>query len=275
VTDEPGSLMEGHWQQAEYETLVLPEPTWVEPLTRDWRTMRVAIGIPMERTMPQEAVFGFIRIFQHGWAYAQLPYTRNDIARHTFGRFLLDQTLPDGTPAYTHLLMLDSDHVHPHDIVQRLARWFQAYPQEVKVAGGLNFRRGAPYDPCAFVDPGDNSFHRISEWVPGLMEVSALGSGSMMIAREVFETLPEPWFDYQYPDHTGWPGTDMTFSARCREHGIKLWVDTTTVSPHIGAEYITEATYRDYIARAQGRTVLVTPDDAALLERVKAEAVTA
>jgi len=204
--------------------------------------MRVLIGIPMERQMMQEAFFGFAKILQQGWPLGELPYTRNDIARHKMCKHLMNGP-------FTHLLMLDSDHVHPVAIVQRLARWFLAYPNEVEVVGGLNFRRGEPYDPCAFVDPGDGNFHRMANWVRGALRVDALGTGSMMIAKSALAKLPEDkgWFDYEYPDHEGWPGTDMTFSARCRKAGIHLWVDTTTVSPHIGTQMIDEETYKAWI----------------------------
>jgi hypothetical protein len=235
-------LTENEWVVTDsIERKMLLEPTNVPPLQSRDEEMRVVIGIPMERTIMQEAFFGFVRIFQQGWSMARLAYTRNDIARHKFCEFLLGSD-------YTHLLMLDSDHEHPEDIVPRLARWFQAYPDLVQVAGGLNFRRGEPYDPCAFVDPGDGAFHRMAEWGTGLVEVDALGSGSIMIARSALETIEPPWWDYQYPDHTGWPGTDMTFSARCREYKIPLWCDTTTVSPHIGTMMIGEAEYRRFIA---------------------------
>lgn len=219
----------------------MPEPAG-PPLRSNDPHMRVAVGIPVERTIMQEAFHAFVAIFQQGWSLAQLPYTRNDVARHKLGRFLLDSD-------YTHILMLDSDHVHPPDIVQRLARWFQVYP-DLRVVGGLNFRRGEPYDPCAFIDPGDGEFHRLAEWGQGLVRVDALGTGSMMIDRRVFEQLPEEagWFDYDYPNHSQWPGTDMTFSARCREAGIGLWCDTTTTSPHIGALMIDESTYRAFLA---------------------------
>lgn len=219
----------------------LPEPLGISPLRPNDASMRVAIGIPMERTIMQEAFYGFAAILQQGWSLAELPYTRNDVARHKFVQFLLNSE-------YTHLLMLDSDHRHPVDVVQRLARWFQAYP-EVRVVGGLNFRRGEPFDPCAFVDPGDGEFHRLAEWGPGLLRVDALGTGSMMIDRRVFEQLPESagWFDYEYPNHSAWPGTDMTFCARCRAAGISLWCDTTCVSPHLGVQFITEATYRRFL----------------------------
>jgi hypothetical protein len=199
----------------------------------------------MERTIMQEAFFGFAAILQQGWSLVRLPYTRNDVARHQLCQFLLQSD-------YTHLLMLDSDHWHPVDVVQRLARWFQAYP-ELRVVGGLNFRRGEPYDPCAFVDPGDGEFHRLAEWAPGLLRVDALGTGSMMIDRRVFDVLPEEggWWDYDYPNHSAWPGTDMAFCRRCREAGITLWCDTTCVSPHLGVQMIDESTYRRFLAEQQ------------------------
>ena len=235
--NEPGEWSIRETMQRE----CLPEPP-VAMLRANDPDMRIVVGIPMERTIMQEAFFGFAAILQQGWSLAQLPYTRNDVARHKLCQFLLQSD-------YTHLLMLDSDHVHPVDVVPRLARWFQTYPQ-VRVVGGLNFRRGEPYDPCAFVDPGDGEFHRLAEWGNGAVRVDALGTGSMMIDKRVFELLPEEkgWFDYAYPNHTGWPGTDMAFSARCREAGVGLWCDTTCTSPHIGTMMIDADTYKRFLA---------------------------
>jgi len=218
--------------------LAVPE---VEPLTVRAPDMKVILGIPMERVINQHAFFSFAEIFVQGWALARLEYTRNDIARHKFAEFLLQTE-------YTHLLMLDSDHTHPADIVQRLARWFQAYPDTVRVVGGLHYRRGKPYDPCAFVDPGDGTYRRMAEWGEGAIEVDALGTGSMMVERSVFEEMDPPYFAYDYKEWSGWPGTDMYFSERCRERGITLWCDTTTTSPHIGDMFIDDAAYRRWIA---------------------------
>ena len=232
------------WKESSVQRRLLPEPTGHKVVTPDDPEIRVLIGIPMERTIGQLSYFGFVRILTQGWPLAQLEYTRNDIARCKFGEFLMNSK-------YTHLLMLDSDHIHPEHIVPRLARWFRAYPEEVRVVGGLNFRRGAPYDPCAFVDPGDGAFRRMAQWSPGAIEVDALGSGSIMIHRSVFEQLPHvsknPWFGYDYTNVEDWPGTDMWFSRRCREAGIALWCDTTTTSPHVGDRLIDEATYRVWL----------------------------
>jgi hypothetical protein len=257
---------------AEVSRKFLPEPERIHVIGAQDPTVRIVLAIPMERTMMQEAFFSFARIFQQGWAMARLPYTRNDIAREKFAQFLLNEKAPDGvTPKYTHILMLDSDHAHPEDIVMRLARWVFLYPQSVQVVGGLNFRRGEPYDPCAFIDPGDGQFHRLAQWGKGLLSVEALGSGSLLIAREVFEKIPAPWFNYAYPGGDMTPGTDMTFSAKCRAAGITLWVDGTTTSPHLGINEIGADDYHEYVTKAQGKTVLMSPEDARLIEWAKAE----
>lgn len=245
LTSAPlGAPEDDDWREAVVQRRLLPESTGHKIVTPNDPEIRVLIGVPMERTIGQQAFFGFVQIFTQGWPVAKLEYTRNDIARCKFGEFLVNSN-------YTHLVMLDSDHVHHEFIVQRLARWFRAYPDEVRVCGGLNFRRGAPYDPCAFVDPGDGAFRRMAQWSRGAIEVDALGSGSMMIHRSVFEQLPHengnPWFGYDYADVAGWPGTDMWFSRRCREAGIALWCDTTTVSPHVGDKLIDETTYRAWL----------------------------
>lgn len=221
---------------------LLPVPEGVPPLRAGDTDMRVLIGIPMERVLGQLPFFAFAEILIQGWPLARLEYTRNDIARCKFAEFLMQDE------KYTHLLMLDSDHVHPSDIVHRLSRWFRAYPEQVQVAGGLNFRRGQPFDPCAFIDPGDGNFRRMAEWSTGLMEVDALGSGSIMIARSVFEKMDKPWFGYSYENYGDWAGTDMWFSAKCRKAGIPLWCDSTTTSPHVGDRLIDEGTYREWLS---------------------------
>ena len=272
-TEQGGDKRPEDWvETAAVSRRFYPEPERVFAVSPQDPNVRIAIAIPMERTIMQDAFFSFARIFQQGWPMARLPYTRNDIAREKFGQFVRDEKMPDGvTPKYTHILMLDSDHAHPEDIVQRLARWVFLYPSTVKVVGGLNFRRGEPYDPCAFVDPGDGTFHRLAHWGRGILEVDALGTGSMLIAREVFETLEEPWFNYEYPKGDFTPGTDMSFSRKCKEAGIALWVDGTTTSPHLGINEIGPAEYHEYVTRARGQTVLVSPEDAALLAEVKAK----
>jgi len=204
--------------------------------------IKPVVGVPMERVINQHAFYGFIAIANQGIPFLKLGYTRNDIARNRYARRFLETD-------FTHLVMLDSDHVHPHDIVQRLCRWFHQF-EEPKIISGLNFRRGKPYDPVITIEGPDGSLYRPIEWEDGLQRVDLMGTGSIAIAREVFESMDPPWFGYDYVERAverdRWPGTDIYFCKRAKEAGYELFVDTTTTSPHITDMFVDESTFRAY-----------------------------
>jgi hypothetical protein len=158
-----------------------------------------------------------------------MPYQRTDLARNKGAIELLKTD-------FTHLLMLDIDHVHPSDVVQRLSRWVALDPKKFQVVGGLNFRRSEPHDPCAYIMDDDQNAFAI-EWdeKSQLVEVDRMGTGSIMIAREVFEQIEPPWFfnNYDKVFEDKWPGEDIGFSDKVKAAGIKMWCDTTCTSPHI------------------------------------------
>lgn len=205
--------------------------------------LRIVVGVPMERTVPQEAFHSFWAIAQKGWPLMELRYQRTDVARNLMAKALLNSD-------FTHLMMLDLDHLHPPDVVERHARWALADPERLVVAG-LHFRRGEPFDPLAFVFGADGGLHPIAEWQPGLFQAHAVGHGSLLVHRSVFERTPAPWWAYDYAQADDWrfPSEDMYFCYQCRAAGIALWCDTTTSSPHLIQQAVTEDTFRDWMAR--------------------------
>lgn len=205
--------------------------------------INIAIGIPMERTLTDWAFIHFWQIAKRGWPLVDHVYGRTDINRNRIGMWLLDN------PEYTHVLMLDLDHLHAEDIVERLAVHLLDDP-ELQVIGGMHFRRAAPFDPCAFVFGPDGQLHAPIEWEPGLFEVHAIGHGSILISRKFFENIPAPWWAYTYDavERNIFPSEDMWFSHVCRQAGVKMWVDTTVTSPHIILNIVDGDTFRRYIA---------------------------
>lgn len=219
---------------------------------------RIALAVPTERFMYAEAHQAFMLIAQRGGLAALFlhGYTRTDRTRNDFGVKLLESDCE-------YVLMLDSDHVHPPDIVWRLGRHV-AHDREKLVVGGLNFRRSEPYDPCAYVWDEEHRLYPIDGWPENaLLPVDVLGSGSILISRKCFEMMPPPWFGYDYskvaiPDWTGqeldqlrsasWPGTDIAFSVLCEEYGVQQYVDTSCTSPHIMHSLVTEQTWRSQLA---------------------------
>lgn len=205
----------------------------------------------MERAMSHadDVFYNFWAIASQGVPIIRMPYGRIDLTRNKMAIALLRTN-------YTHLLMLDIDHKHPPNIVQKLARWVIARP-EVKVVGGLNFRRGEPFDPCCFLRGADGYIYPPAEWAKGLIKVDVVGTGSILISREVFEIIPPPWFFNKYDRvwEDEWPGEDISFSELCNENGIDLWVDTTTTSPHMIDTWVDEDIYREYMKENSGRVV--------------------
>lgn len=196
-----------------------------------WAFPRILVAFLLERTISYaDLVFpAVVQIAAQGPVILNMPYQRTDLARNRASMELLKGN-------FTHLLMMDIDHVHPADIIQRLARWVVKDPKKYQVVGGLNFRRSEPYDPCAYKIGQDGSMYTIAwEKEDEILEVDRLGTGSILIAREVLETIPPPWFvnDYSQAWRDAWPGEDIGFNKKCQESGIKMWVDLTVTSPHI------------------------------------------
>jgi hypothetical protein len=208
-----------------------------------WTWPRILLGIPLERTLghADKCFWNFMMIASQSPAMIPMAYMRTDLYRNLLATKLLETN-------FTHVLMLDADHQHPIDIVQRLARWVLIDPK-VKVVGGLNFRRGEPFEPCAFMQDNSGGVYSIMEWEKGLVQVDAIGTGSVLISREVFELLEPPWFyniyDFAYEGH--YPGEDIGFSKKCFDAGIPLYVDTTTSSPHLMDSFVTEESFRSYL----------------------------
>lgn len=210
---------------------------------RSWPFPKIAVAVLHERAMSHaDDVFpGFWGIAMQGAPLLHQDYGRTDMVRNRIAMRLLQSD-------FTHVLMLDVDHIHPTNIIQKLARWVLADPEKIEVVGGLNFRRGAPFEPCCFVQGDDGKFYAPAEWAPGLIKVDAVGTGSLLISRTVFERMEPPWFwvDYSNVWEDVWPGEDMGFSANCRKLGINMWVDTTVTSPHMIDATVDEDSFRAF-----------------------------
>jgi len=216
------------------------------------------VAFLLERTISYaDLVFpSIVQIAAQGPVILNMPYMRTDLARNRASMELLKTD-------FTHLLMLDIDHVHPHDIIQRLARWVLKDPKKYQVVGGLNFRRSEPYDPCAYKIGDDGSMYTIAwEKDDEILEVDRLGTGSILIAREVLETIPPPWFvnDYSQAWRDAWPGEDIGFNKKCVENGIKMWVDLTVTSPHITPAIIDGSTWQ--VWRDKHPEMMISEDEA-------------
>src|ERR1044071_1567025 len=105
---------------------------------------KVYVAVVMDKYLEQYAVNALLQVAahcgKHGFDQILWPSQRVDVNRNNIVRMFLQASKRDDDT----LVMLDSDHVHPADIVERLVA------HDVGVVGALAFTRGAPFMPCFF-----------------------------------------------------------------------------------------------------------------------------
>lgn len=65
----------------------------------------------------------------------------------------------------------------------------------------------------------------VKEKGDGLQEVEAVGSGVIIIRRDVLEKIEHPFTTVRNADDLRIVGTDIAFCKRCRDKGIKIWTN--------------------------------------------------
>lgn len=143
----------------------------------------------------------------------------------------------------THILMIDDDMTFAGDFLLKL------YSHDVDIVGGLAFKRTAPYHPCVYTKNATSGDH--FPIVPSVFqEVDAIGTGGILIKREVFEKLKYPWFETWYDETTPdkhW-SVDFDFCVKAKAAGFKIFVDPDAAMGHIGeAPIITKETFLTHL----------------------------
>jgi len=125
----------------------------------------------------------------------------------------------------THLIFLDADMVYPRDTITKLV----AHDKEI--VGALTFKRCPDFNPLCF--SGEPfKMTQIDPIPEELFEVTATGTGCLMIKTHVFENLDYPWFEFD--QHEGkLVGEDINFCYKAREKGFKVYVDPTVHTEHL------------------------------------------
>lgn len=251
------------------KTPFIPRVGGALPTRRDFERagINIVCATPNERQLPTDAFPFFWGIASHGYPILPTPYGRVDIQRNALAIAMLLR--PE---EFTHIVMMDIDHMHPVDTVERLGRWILE-DQDKLVIGSLNFRRGEPFDPMIYLEAPDGQLRPPLEWEQGLGEVAAIGHGSIMISRKVFEKARGPWWAYTYhyfgdqgPDkplaerfnNPTYPSEDIYFCQVCRENQIKMYCDTTLTAPHLITATVDESTFRGWLSAHPDQTVVMT-----------------
>lgn len=127
---------------------------------------------------------------------------------------------------------LDDDTVPPPDAIYRLMS------HKKPIVSGLYYRRNSPICPVMLRETPQGR-QWISEFqAPSLMEVDFVGSGCLLIHRDILKQMPQPWFEwkvdrYDLPQHERM-SEDFAFCQKARQMGHKIYVDTGVQCRHIG-----------------------------------------
>lgn len=140
------------------------------------------------------------------------------------------------------LLMIDSDIVPPVDILKMVEH------DKPIVSAVCTIKKGDVPQPVIVKEAGNNYRQvNIQEAVDeiddetGLLEVEGVGTGAILIRRDVLEDMKPPWFKFEYNEYGGLKlGEDFYFSRRCKQNDVDMFVDTTMITQHFKKTDLTE-----------------------------------
>jgi len=143
-----------------------------------------------------------------------------------------------------HLLMIDSDMTFNADDVFRMLAWSQTKP----IVAGVGVARKKEKVYFSSLDQDEDNNIIMDRM--GLVKVKRVGTGFIMIQRNVFETMRDAHPEWKYMDQNtgkmlqsffdfkstpdGYVGEDYVFCDRAHEHGFTAWVDPTIKLGHMG-----------------------------------------
>ena len=198
-------------------------------------------------------------------------------ARNGLIQMLLDHELSLGY-RMEYVFWIDDDVVIPPDALPKLMS------HNAPIVSGLYFMRKMPHLPVAYYevkDPNNKGKFWSLDSFPenALIEIDAAGQGCVLIKREVYDSIPKPYYAWRdaYTDSDGnynlteegvkvvedrdrpsedkSMGEDLYFFTKCRLHGYKILLDTGVLCGHVGQHIFDYATF----ASAQSRYHKLAP----------------
>jgi len=144
---------------------------------------------------------------------------------------------------HEYLIMVDDDIVPPGDLLDILE-----YDKPIMTPIIFSMRDGIPYPVVTVFKPSPDSEDRQLKAYGGdqeeLMEVHGAGTGCIIIHREVFETLEQPYFEFKKGDNGELnTGEDMQFSVKAYDAGYNTYVASEYVAGHytvMNLEFVTK-----------------------------------
>lgn len=168
-----------------------------------------------------------------------------DVARNELVQAFL--AMPE---TFTHMLLVDSDAMLHPQTLQRLMSWDQP------IVGALAFTRYGPCYPTVYRDENPETpgqfrvrMDEVHSWInrhrelmtskpvvleprppDSLIEVDRTGCHCVLIRRDVFEAIPEPWFVAEVMKRNR---EDFYFFEQAQKVGYRVYVDLGCMTSHL------------------------------------------
>jgi hypothetical protein len=114
-----------------------------------------------------------------------------------------------------YILFIDSDMTFPRDALLRLL------VRNVDIIGATYSRRTAPHHFLGDILP-----EQPVDAPKGLLEMTRIPTGFLLVKSSVFERLKKPYFRFRVDEEAGVNiGEDYDFSDRVRSLGFRIWCD--------------------------------------------------
>jgi glycosyltransferase involved in cell wall biosynthesis len=191
---------------------------------------RILIGIPTARNIEVdtfksiydlEVPEGYEVDFQYFYGY-NVEQVRNLIVHYTL------------ECGYDYLFSVDSDIVLPKDTLTKMLA------HDKDMVTGIYIQRipGTHTIEVYGVPEGGGMTHIPYDMIKdkGLVEVAGCGFGCVLVKRDVMASMSYPHFVYQSAiDHKNTISEDVYFCMKARDHGFRIWCDTSILCDHIGS----------------------------------------
>lgn len=184
----------------------------------------VLVGIPAVSWVYTEHVVAMQRLqLPPG---SQVVYTRGGCSIAAKRAGLAERVVAD--ERFGSLLYLDSDVIPTPDLALRLLG------HHLPVVGALYFQRFPPFRPCAghFRADGGPDYLAEAGGPDPVRRVDWIGTGALLVQRDVFIRAPRPWFDHPAHSPPG-EGEDIHFCRELGKSGIAIHCDTGLCCPHL------------------------------------------
>ena len=137
----------------------------------------------------------------------------------------------------THLLFIDSDTLPPRDAIKKLLDINQPIVSAITPIVEIDEKTKEPWRKWNCVGMDDNHVQPNT----GVVPIKGAGSSCILIKREVFNKIPEPWYRFRYEDDNGKKqfmgqpliiSEDIHFIMQAVSRGIPAFCDTSIICGH-------------------------------------------